>query len=129
MSERECNNPKPSDVLHRCEGASVKVATCDDAQVCNGKSRVTPVEFATQQCAKFSQFIPFIDPKGTGMQAAYSDSKFCITPINRPSRQQVLIIFIFNIRIRTTLAIMCHFLQAKRPRWFLHATFGFEQFA
>lgn len=75
VSERECNNPKPSDVLHRCEGASVKVATCDDAQVCNGKSRVTPVEFATQQCAKFSQFIPFIDPKGTGMQAAYSDKR------------------------------------------------------
>ncbi len=72
VSERECDNPKPSDVLKRCEGASVKVALCDDAQVC--KSRLAPAEFAGQQCAKFSQHVPIIDPKGPGMQAAYSAS-------------------------------------------------------
>jgi hypothetical protein len=63
-------------VLHRCEGASLKAAVCDDEQVCTGKTRVAPVEYAGQQCAKFSQHVPFIDAKGTGMQAAYSESDF-----------------------------------------------------
>ncbi|KAI9556544.1 hypothetical protein GHT06_016334 [Daphnia sinensis] len=74
-SERECNDPTPSDVLHRCEGASVKASICDDTQVCNGKSRLASVEFAKQQCAKFSQQMPFIDEKGVGMQAAYSERR------------------------------------------------------
>ena len=75
MSERECDNPKPSDVLKRCDGASVKVALCDDAQLC--KSRLDTAQFAGQQCATFSQHVPIIDPKGTGMQSAYSASMFC----------------------------------------------------
>jgi hypothetical protein len=73
-SERECNNPKPSDVLHRCEGSSIKATICDDAQLCGEKPRPTPVEYAGQQCAKFSKLVPFIDPKGTGIQAAFSES-------------------------------------------------------
>jgi hypothetical protein len=63
-------------VLHRCEGASLKAAVCDDDQVCTGKTRVAPAEYAGQQCAKFSQHVPFIDAKGAGMQAAYSESNF-----------------------------------------------------
>ena len=65
-------------MLHRCEGASVKVAVCDDDQFCTGKTRVAPADYAGQQCTKFSKHVPFIDPKGTGMQAAYSDSMFKI---------------------------------------------------
>lgn len=77
-SERECNDPTPSDVLHRCEGASVKTSICDDTLVCDGKSRLPSVEFAKQQCAKFSQQMPFIDGKGVGIQAAYSESTFSL---------------------------------------------------
>jgi hypothetical protein len=73
-SERECNNPKPSDVLHRCEGSSIKATICDDAQLCGEKPRLTPAEYAGQQCAKFSKLVPFIDVKGTGIQAAFSES-------------------------------------------------------
>ena len=105
-SERECNNPKPSDVLHRCEGSSVKAAICDDVQLCGEKSRPTAAEFAGQQCVKFSKQMPFIDPKGTGMQAAYSDSMFKINLI-------ISLIHILNFDFffkRTAMAIVRHFL-------------------
>jgi hypothetical protein len=122
-SERECNNPKPSDVLHRCEGSSVKAAICDDAQLCGGKTRLTPVEFAGQQCVKFSKQVPFIDPKGTGMQATYSDSRCKVNFIKS---------FVHKLRLpldRTAMAIVRNFLQTKRPRRFLHSSIRVEQFA
>ena len=105
-SERECNNPKPSDVLHRCEGSSVKAAICDDVQLCGEKSRPTTAEFAGQQCVKFSKQMPFIDPKGTGMQAAYSDSMFKVNFINSLRR---ILNFDFLYK-RTAMAIVRHFL-------------------
>lgn len=74
MSHRECDNPKPSDALKRCQGSSIKVELCDDAQICSGKSRSEVVEFASQQCAKFNQHVPVIDPNGKGIQASYSTS-------------------------------------------------------
>lgn len=118
MSERECDNPKPSDVLMRCDGASIKVALCDDAQVCGaGKTRMTPIEFAGQQCAKFNQHVPLIDPKGKGMQAAYSAS----TSYNLFDQSQSIkdnnSVFYFSQNVsfnRTPMAIVRHFLQTIR---------------
>lgn len=108
MSERECDNPKPSDVLMRCDGTSLKVALCDDTQVCLGKTRLTPTEYAAQQCAKFTQHVPSIDPNAKGMQAAYSAS----TSLSRLSftRSTDLIQLLFSLN-RTTVAIMRHLLQ------------------
>jgi len=76
VGERECDKPKPSDVLHRCEGPSVRVSLCDDTDICTEKKvRQSAVEYAGQQCSKFSAVVPTIDPEASGFQADYSTSK------------------------------------------------------
>ena len=80
MSERECDQPTPSDSFKRCTGSYVKSQLCDDSDVCTGKTRPLAVDYASEQCAKFSGLVPFIDPRGEGLQAPYSPgikSKTC----------------------------------------------------
>ncbi len=74
VSERECDQPKPSDPSQTCQGSSQKVQLCEDVGICKDKERPSVNDYAGLQCAKFSKRLPVIDSKGVGRQAEYSPS-------------------------------------------------------
>lgn len=109
VSERECNNPKPSDPTKGCEGETVKVDLCDDSALCTDKPRQLVVDYAGEQCAKISKVVPAVDPAGVGMQAAFSSSNQF-----HPPHCDVTVISMKRFFIRSSLAIVRHLLQAGR---------------
>ena len=72
VSSRSCDNPKPLNTLKRCEGHETKLTPCDDTPLC--PKRTSTNEYATKQCAIFSDIVPIVDSKGPGIQAVFSNS-------------------------------------------------------
>lgn len=124
VSERECDKPKPSDVLHRCEGPSVRATLCDDTNFCTDKKvRQSAVEYAGQQCIKFSAVVPTIDPAASGFQADYSASKSS----NKVWSEKIKITLKFLSHFRTSVAVVRNLLQEEGWKRFLYTAIGTQQ--
>ncbi|XP_015597845.1 A disintegrin and metalloproteinase with thrombospondin motifs adt-1 [Cephus cinctus] len=71
---RYCDNPPPTNTEAGCEGPSYDVLLCSDEKLCKAK-RKSASEFATAKCSKFSEKLPELDSKGSGLQAPHETER------------------------------------------------------
>lgn len=71
---RSCNNPPPKNTEAGCEGIGYDVLLCKDDKLCK-KKRKSAGAFATTRCSKFSERLPELDSKGSGLQAPHEPER------------------------------------------------------
>lgn len=71
---RTCDNPSPRNSDDGCEGFSYDVVLCDDDRLCK-KKRKTATEYGTMMCSIFSEKLPELDSRGSGLQAPHEPER------------------------------------------------------
>lgn len=71
---RLCNNPLPKNTLAGCEGLGYDISLCKDEGLCK-KKRKSATEYGTMRCSKFSERLPELDSRGSGLQAPHEPER------------------------------------------------------
>lgn len=74
IRQRFCNTSIPKNTEIDCQGLHFDIILCRDENLCN-KKRKNINEFATLKCGEFSEKLPELDAKSSGLQALHEPER------------------------------------------------------